>query len=133
MAPPSDFASILRNSLFRYNQYKSTCQDCKQAANFSSKRTHSTDDLPPLLLLNAAVYNEEHHRIWLNQAGGQGRFLEAAVGLDLNTEPAQPGGLVGTLLSVSQPSLVVYELRVRAMAHSDYHQDLTFVRGSLFQ
>src|SRR5258708_11053031 len=126
MAPPSDFASILRNSLFRYNQYKSTCQDCKQAANFSSKRTLSSDDLPPLLLLNAAVYNEEHHRIWLNQAGTQGSFLSTAVGLDLNTEPTQPGGLVGTLSSVIQPGLVVYELRVRATAHQTHQQSTHF-------
>ena len=76
------------------------------------------------------MYNEEHHRIWLNSAGSQGRFLTAAVGLDLNTEPAQPGGLVGTLSSVSQPGLVVYELRVRVIVRWDYYQRIYMLPGA---
>lgn len=87
------------------------------------------DDLPPLLLLNAAVYNEEHHRVWLNQSGSN-RFLRAAVGLDLNTDPAQPGGLVGTVSSVSQPGLVVYELRVSEITgHGLVHLLNDFIIG----
>lgn len=75
------------------------------------------------------MYNEEHHKIWLNPAGSQGRFLTAAVGLDLNTEPTQPGGLVGTLSSVNQPGLVVYELRVRAILQWDHYKALTYCQG----
>ncbi|KII89238.1 hypothetical protein PLICRDRAFT_160474 [Plicaturopsis crispa FD-325 SS-3] len=63
---PSDFASILRNSLMRQMVHKATCQTCKQFANFSSRRSIPTRDLPPLLAINASVYNDENMKFWLD-------------------------------------------------------------------
>ena len=61
-----DFASTLRYSLLRQTTHKATCQSCKQFTSFSSKRSISSRDLPPILAVNAGVYSAESLEIWLD-------------------------------------------------------------------
>lgn len=61
---PSDFASILRNSILRQVSYKSSCTICKQICQFSSKRLVSTEELPLVLSVNACVYGEDNLGFW---------------------------------------------------------------------
>jgi Ubiquitin carboxyl-terminal hydrolase len=61
-----NFASILRYSLLRQTTHKATCQSCKQFTNFSTKRSIPSRDLPPILAVNAGVYNAESLEVWLD-------------------------------------------------------------------
>ncbi|KAF8590468.1 hypothetical protein K439DRAFT_1329688 [Ramaria rubella] len=106
MPPPSDFASILRNALVRDTSYRATCQTCKQLTTQRSRRIIPSWDLPPILAVNACVYSEDHLQFWLD--GRNGRFLSPRVGIRLETETSQPGGIVE---GVDDPDAVLYELR----------------------
>ncbi|KAG1748914.1 PAB-dependent poly-A-specific ribonuclease subunit PAN2 [Suillus paluster] len=75
--PATDFASILRASLIRQMTHKATCQTCKQFATFSSRRSIPSSELPPVLAVNASVYNEENLKLWLDSR--QSRFLSPSV------------------------------------------------------
>ncbi|OJA15705.1 hypothetical protein AZE42_08691 [Rhizopogon vesiculosus] len=75
--PATDFASILRASLIRQMTHKATCQTCKQFATFSSRRSISSSELPPVLAVNASVYNEDNLKLWLDNR--QSRFLSPTV------------------------------------------------------
>lgn len=75
--PATDFASILRASLIRQMTYKATCQTCKQFATFSSRRSIPSSELPPVLAVNASVYNEDNLKLWLDNR--QSRFLNPTV------------------------------------------------------
>ena len=57
--------------------YKATCQTCKQFATFSSRRSIPSSELPPVLAVNASVYNEDNLKIWLDSR--QSRFLSPTV------------------------------------------------------
>lgn len=95
--PPSDFASILRNSLIRQISHKATCQTCKHFAGFSSRRSIPTPDLPPILAINASVYNEDNIKFWLDTR--QGTFLQPQIELQ--------GEIEGT----DDPESATYEIR----------------------
>lgn len=93
-----DFASILRNSLLRNMTHKATCQTCKQFSNFTSRRSIPSKDLPPVLALNASVYNEESLNTW--QDTRNETFLQPQISLH------------GQIEGVDDPEVVIYEIRV---------------------
>lgn len=95
--PATDFASILRVSLIRQMTYKATCQTCKQFGAFSSRRSIPSSDLPPVLAVNASVYNEDNMKLWLDNR--QSRFLSPSVEVR------------GEVDGVDEAMGVVYELR----------------------
>ncbi|PVG02168.1 hypothetical protein CPB86DRAFT_811668 [Serendipita vermifera] len=106
--PPSDFASILRNSLLRDYTHKAICQFCKQLTIQTTRRPLTSQELPPLLLVNASVHNDEALKFWRDTR--LTRFLKPFVGLNIASEPNQPGGLVNSSVQ-EEHSLVWYELR----------------------
>ena len=65
-SPSMNFTSILRYSFLRHTTHKAICQSCKQFTNFSTKRSIPSRDLPPILAVNACVYNEESLEVWLD-------------------------------------------------------------------
>ncbi|GLB35065.1 putative catalytic subunit of the poly(A)-nuclease (PAN) deadenylation complex, one of two cytoplasmic mRNA deadenylases involved in mRNA turnover [Lyophyllum shimeji] len=68
-APAMDFAGILRHSLLRQLTHKATCQNCKHFTNFTSRRSISSRDLPPILAINACVSNNDNLALWLDVRG----------------------------------------------------------------
>ncbi|EGN96198.1 hypothetical protein SERLA73DRAFT_170610 [Serpula lacrymans var. lacrymans S7.3] len=97
--PPyaADFTSVLRSSLIRQMSHKATCQTCKQFATFSSRRSIPTRDLPPILAVNASVYNEENLKFWLDNRNQT--FLKPQIEMQ------------GQVEGVDDPDVVIYELR----------------------
>ncbi|KAF8078063.1 ubiquitin carboxyl-terminal hydrolase-domain-containing protein [Lyophyllum atratum] len=68
-SPVSDFMSILRHSLLRQITHKATCQHCKHFTSFSSRRSIPSRDLPPILAINACIYNDDNLALWLDARG----------------------------------------------------------------
>ncbi|KAG9318200.1 ubiquitin carboxyl-terminal hydrolase-domain-containing protein [Chiua virens] len=95
--PQAAFADILRASLIRQMTHRATCQTCKQFSTFSSRRSIPTADLPPVLAVNASVYNDDNIRYWMDTRAG--RFLGPTVELR------------GEVEGVDDPESVTYELR----------------------
>ncbi|CCM05048.1 uncharacterized protein FIBRA_07250 [Fibroporia radiculosa] len=93
----TDFASLLRHSLLRPTTHKATCQTCKQFSTFESRRSIRSRDLPPILAINAAVFNEETHKFWRDHR--QQTFLRSTVEIH------------GQVEGVDDPDSVIYELR----------------------
>ena len=98
LPPQATFPDILRASLIRQMTHKATCQTCKQFSTFSSRRSISSVDLPPILAVNASVYNEENLRYWMDTRSG--RFLAPIVEMR------------GEVEGVDDAESVTYELRV---------------------
>jgi Ubiquitin carboxyl-terminal hydrolase len=94
----SDLASVLQASILRKMSHKATCPNCKLVRTFDSCRLVATPDLPPILAVNANVYNEEIFEYW--QDTRKQRFLMPSVELYVQ------GG------ESEEPSLVTYNLRV---------------------
>ncbi|KNZ74766.1 PAB-dependent poly(A)-specific ribonuclease subunit PAN2 [Termitomyces sp. J132] len=67
--PVLDFVSILRHSLFRQITHKATCQQCSSPTFFISRRSIPSQDLPPILAINACIHNEENLNLWLDVRG----------------------------------------------------------------
>ncbi|TFK29824.1 hypothetical protein FA15DRAFT_690571 [Coprinopsis marcescibilis] len=61
-----DFGTVLQSSILRSMTHKATCQTCKQFATFTSQRSIPSEELPPILALNTAIYNEENMDFWLD-------------------------------------------------------------------
>ncbi|KAG8217260.1 PAB-dependent poly(A)-specific ribonuclease subunit PAN2 [Butyriboletus roseoflavus] len=93
----ASFADILRSSLIRQMTHKATCQTCKQFSTFSSRRSIPSADLPPILAVNASVYNDDNLRYWLDTRTG--RFVTPTVEVR------------GEVEGVDDPESVTYELR----------------------
>jgi PAB-dependent poly(A)-specific ribonuclease subunit 2 len=79
--------------------HKATCQNCKGVRTFDSNRFVATSDLPPILAVNANVYNEETLEQWLDSR--KQIFLAPTV------------ELYGQLYEGEEPTSVTYNLRVR--------------------
>ena len=94
----SDLASVLQASILRKMSHKATCPNCKLVRTFDSCRLVATPDLPPILAVNANVYNEEIFEYW--QDTRKQRFLMPSVELYVQ------GG------ESEEPSFVTYNLRV---------------------
>ena len=94
----SDLASVLQASILRKMSHKATCPNCKLVRTFDSCRLVATPNLPPILAVNANVYNEEIFEYW--QDTRKQRFLMPSVELYVQ------GG------ESEEPSLVTYNLRV---------------------
>lgn len=110
------FSDILRVSLIRQMTHKATCQTCKQFSTFSSRRSIPSADLPPILAVNASVYNDENLRYWLDTRTG--RFLAPTVEVR------------GEVEGVDDAESVIYELRVRTCGCSRVSTDLPVSRLS---
>ena len=81
--------------------HKATCQNCKIVRTFDSNRFVATSDLPPVLAVNANVYNEETLEHWLDSR--KQIFLAPTV------------ELYGQLYEGEEPTFVTYNLRVRTL------------------
>lgn len=97
-SPLLDFEGILHHSLLRQMTHKATCQTCKQFANFSSRRSLPSRDLPPILAVNACVYNEENLAFWLDARAQT--FMKPRIQLH------------GQIDGIDDPEASNYELRV---------------------
>ncbi|KAN0075425.1 Ubiquitin carboxyl-terminal hydrolase domain containing protein [Tylopilus felleus] len=101
--PPNEFplqaafADILRASLIRQMTHKATCQTCKQFSTFSSRRSIPSADLPPILAVNASVYNDDNLKYWMDTRTG--RFLSPTVEVR------------GEIEGIDDAESVTYELR----------------------
>ncbi|KAH9484202.1 PAN2-PAN3 deadenylation complex catalytic subunit PAN2 [Psilocybe cubensis] len=73
------FTSILRSSLFRQITHKATCQLCKQFSSFVSRRSISSRQLPPILAINASVYNDDSLGFWQDYRNST--FLQPQISL----------------------------------------------------
>lgn len=78
--------------------HKATCQTCKQFSNFTSRRSIPSKDLPPVLAVNASVYNEESFNTWKDTRNET--FLQARISLH------------GQVEGIDDPEVVIYEIRV---------------------
>src|SRR5258708_35624008 len=67
--PGFTFSSIVRSSIERDITYKSNCHYCKHVTNHRYRLALNPDHLPPTLVLNAAVNNDEQHSFWLARKG----------------------------------------------------------------
>ena len=81
--------------------HKATCQNCKVVRTFDSNRFIATSDLPPVLAVNANVYNDETLDHWLDTR--KQIFLAPTV------------ELYGQLYEGKDPTSVTYYLRVRTL------------------
>jgi hypothetical protein len=81
--------------------HKATCQTCKQFATFESRRSIPSQDLPPILAINASAYNEDNIKFWVDRAQKL-PFLQATVGIR------------GQVDGIDDADVVQYELRVRS-------------------
>ncbi|KAG6850532.1 hypothetical protein H0H93_012148 [Arthromyces matolae] len=77
--PATDFTNILRYSLFRDITHKATCQKCRDLTNFTSRRSISSEELPPILGINACILNDEHLNMWMDVRGKP--FLQSSIRL----------------------------------------------------
>jgi PAB-dependent poly(A)-specific ribonuclease subunit 2 len=73
LAPPSDFASILRSSLLRETLAKATCRTCNTPASAirSQRVLPPIESLPQALSVNCAINTSDQLRYWL--LGNKGR------------------------------------------------------------
>jgi hypothetical protein len=96
--PESDLASVLQASVLRKMTHKATCPNCKVVRMFDSSRFVETQDLPPILAVNANVYSDEIFEYWLDTR--KQRFLTPFVKLYVQAGESE------------EPSFVTYVLRV---------------------
>lgn len=92
------FQEVVQSSLFRQISHKATCPLCKHFSNFVTQRSSSTRQLPPILAVNAAVYNQEDLSFW--QDARRSTFLQPEIKLH------------GRIGEVDDPTSATYELRV---------------------
>jgi len=100
-----EFTAVLRNSILRNISHKATCPACKLLTTFTSKRYISSRDLPPILVVNANVYNDETWEFW--QDNRSKTFLQPQVDLHGHVEGAD------------DPEVASYILRVCAFIQED--------------
>jgi PAB-dependent poly(A)-specific ribonuclease subunit 2 len=97
-----DLNTIIQDSLLREVTYKATCASCRRVSTFESRRSLSTKDLPPVLAVNTAVFDQENIKFWLDAK--KRRFLTQSVRLH------------GQIDGVDDPEVAVYELRVSVLS-----------------
>ncbi|KAG7086554.1 hypothetical protein E1B28_002503 [Marasmius oreades] len=109
---PTDFPTILRQSLLRKMTHKATCQTCKHLATFSSRRTLPTKGLPLIMAINACVNTEDDMSHWIDHRGQT--LLKPFVEVN------------GHLEEGDDPQVATYELRalVLQIVSSDQHPHL---------
>ncbi len=81
--------------------HKATCQSCKVVRTLDSNRFVATSDLPPVLAVNANVYNEENLEYWLDSR--KQLFLSPTV------------ELYGHSYEGEEPTSVTYSIRVSTL------------------
>ncbi|EIN08045.1 hypothetical protein PUNSTDRAFT_70027 [Punctularia strigosozonata HHB-11173 SS5] len=100
--PAPDISSVLSDSLRRQTTHRATCQSCRKMTVFETTRIIPAKDLPPILAVNASVYNEESLKIW--QDGRRHRFLTPTTRVKCGD---------------SEEDVVEYELRAMTIEISD--------------
>ncbi|XP_006458223.1 hypothetical protein AGABI2DRAFT_183307 [Agaricus bisporus var. bisporus H97] len=93
----ADFSAVLRNSLLRNVSHKATCPACKHLTISTSKRYIPSQLLPPILVVNANVYNEETWEYW--QDGKNKSFLQPQVNIH------------GQIDGIDDPEVASYDIR----------------------
>lgn len=117
----TDFASIVRNSILRYSTHKATCPSCnRQFATFDSRRSIATEDFPPTLALNAAVFTEDTLKFW-KDGRNQQTFLKSTIELR------------GQVNGIDDEETVLYELRVSDKRNSRRTRRLIEWQGLIVQ
>ena len=76
---PITFSSLVQTSIFQQIPHKAPCQKCKQFSTFISQRSASSRQLPPVLAINASVYNDESFAYWQDHRGST--FLQPKITL----------------------------------------------------
>ncbi|KAF9053213.1 ubiquitin carboxyl-terminal hydrolase-domain-containing protein [Panaeolus papilionaceus] len=64
-----NFETILQNSLSQRVTHKALCHSCREITNLTSQRTIPSRALPPVLAINACVYNGDTAQIWQGNRG----------------------------------------------------------------
>ncbi|KAI0303542.1 PAB-dependent poly-A-specific ribonuclease subunit PAN2 [Multifurca ochricompacta] len=121
----TDLVSVLQASLLRQMSHKATCLNCKVVRTFDSNRFVATSDLPPILAVNANVYNEESLEHWLDNR--RQRFLAATIELhgQLSEEEEQVSvtynlrAIIVQVLSKEKSSHLVAIVKVPETEHMD--------------
>ncbi|GAA96870.1 uncharacterized protein L969DRAFT_87898 [Mixia osmundae IAM 14324] len=73
--PASDFHTILKASIGRETATRATCAACRQFAHARVRRV-LTNDLPPVVTINANVNTADHMEMWLDGKTSKDRFLQ---------------------------------------------------------
>lgn len=77
LPPPSDYASILRNSIHRETIARMVCGSCRQTNHLRIRRVLADAQLPPVMIINAGVRTSDELEMWLDGRQGAGtRFLQ---------------------------------------------------------
>ena len=98
-AQETDFASIIRSSIFRPSSHRSTCPLCKtKMVTISCTIEIATRALPPILAVNAGVFSEDMLKFWRDTR--HQTFLKPTIEMR------------GFVNGEDDPETVVYELRV---------------------
>lgn len=108
--PPSDFLSVLRNSIIRKNVNKTVCRACKQLSHVTVKRDlflpgPGQASLPPLLSINTGVKTADHLDLWQDGPGLHDRFLRPSFAV-VSDSPA-----VTLVERATQPNHIEYRLQ----------------------
>lgn len=122
LAPPSDFASVLRGSLLRETHVKAPCRSCQTPASMLRSRRilPETDQLPASLSINCAVHTAEHLSFWLGGTPQQpsSAYLPPQLSLSVQGEQVRAKGLwteedkaQEEQASASSPPPAIYTLR----------------------
>ncbi|OCH89095.1 PAB-dependent poly-A-specific ribonuclease subunit PAN2 [Obba rivulosa] len=110
------FSGVLRRSLSRTSQHKGICPDCGKYSVIQTRRQVATRDLPPILAVNAAVYNEDSLNHWKDKPRGE-RFVRENI------------LVTGDLIHDEDVEPVEYELRsmVIQIVTKDKHSHLVAI------
>ncbi|KAG6814297.1 hypothetical protein H0H92_013422 [Tricholoma furcatifolium] len=109
--PAKDFASVLRYSLFRQTTHKSTCRHCSKSSLFTTQRSILSEDLPPILAINACISsNDENLDLWLDSRGQS--FLPSSLRLH---------GQVSGMDDQSAADYIIRALVVQVMSKDESH------------
>lgn len=77
VAPASDYASILRNSIHRETIARMVCSGCRQTNHLRIKRVIGDAALPPVLVINAGVRTAGELEFWVDGRLASGvRFVQ---------------------------------------------------------
>lgn len=98
------FSNILRMSLFRQITHKAVCPSCKHFATFFSRRSTSTHQLPPVLAINASVYDDDSFSFW--QDARNSTFLQPHITLR------------GQVDGIDEKDEIAYDVRVSIILYA---------------
>jgi PAB-dependent poly(A)-specific ribonuclease subunit 2 len=111
VAPASDFAAIVRNSIQREAIGRMVCSSCRQTNHLRIKRVVGDSPLPPVLVMNAGVRTADELDVWVDNRLGQGiRFMTPRFAAKTNADAIDVKSLSAE--DAVPAGAAVYELRV---------------------